>query len=94
MNTKGPGNMLKVEITSAYSAGNAFIGHRKSTAIRGELYDNGTLLASFTGSRVSGGGAWAGFKGSCSVLGRTVETLGQDIVAWLKKPSDNAHLGN
>ena len=94
LDTSGPGNVLKIEITHAISAGNAFIGHRKSTSIRGELYDNGKLLASFTGSRNSGGGAFAGFKGSCSVLGRTVKVLGEDIVIWLKHPANNAHVGD
>jgi hypothetical protein len=94
LDTGGAGNVLKIEITSAISEGNAFIGHRKSTTIRGQLYDNGNLLATFTGARISGGGAWAGFKGSCSVLGRTVEVLGKDVAAWLTQPTDNAHLGD
>jgi len=94
IDTNGPGNILKLEITHAVSSGNAFIGHRKYTAIRGELFDNGKLLASFTGARNSGGGAFAGFKGSCAVLGRTVKALGNDIATWLKQPSNNAHLGD
>lgn len=94
LDTSGPGNVLKIEITRAMSLGNAFIGHRKSTSVKGELYDNGKLLASFTGARNSGGGVFAGFKGSCSVLGRTVKVLGEDITAWLKQPSNNAHLPN
>ena len=94
LDTNGSGNNLKIEITHAISSGNAFIGHHKSTSIRGEFYDNGARLASFTGSRNSGGGAFAGFKGSCAVLGRTVKVLGEDIVNWLKQPSNNAHVGN
>jgi len=94
LDMSGPGNVLKIEITDSVSQGNAFIGHRKFTAIRGELFDNGKLLASFTGARNSGGGAFAGFKGSCAVLGRTVKALGEDIATWLKQPSNNAHLGD
>ncbi len=94
LDINGPGNVLKIEITRAISSGNAFIGHRKSTSVKGELYENGKLLASFTGARNSGGGVFAGFKGSCSVLGRTVKVLGEDITAWLKQPSNNAHLPN
>jgi hypothetical protein len=40
------------------------------------------------------GGAFAGFKGSCSVLGRTVEALGEDIGGWLAAPRDGASLGD
>ena len=94
VNKKGTGKVLIVEITSAISAGNPFIGHRKSTAIAGQLYDNGEEVSSFTGMRLSMGGFFGGFKGSCSVLGRTVKTLGQDVARWLKNPIDGAHLRN
>jgi hypothetical protein len=45
---------------------------------------------SFRGER----GAFAGFKGSCSVLGHTVKALGSDIADWLVKPSEDADLGD
>ncbi|MCK4710609.1 MAG: hypothetical protein KAU21_18490, partial [Gammaproteobacteria bacterium] len=64
------GQALVVEITQAVSSGNAFIGHRKFTSIKGSLFNNGTKQASFTAARTSGGGFFGGFKGSCSVLGR------------------------
>lgn len=88
------GKALIVNITEAVSSGNAFIGHRKFTRIKGTLYNNGKKQAGFTAARVSGGGAWAGFKGSCSVLGRTVQTLGSDVSRWLLYPVDGAHLGD
>lgn len=88
------GKVLIVEITDAISSGNAFIGHRKSTNIVGTLYNNGKSMGSFEGLRVSGGGAFGGFKGSCSVLGRTVKALGKDVANWLKNPRDNAFLGD
>ncbi len=88
------GRVLKVEISEAVSRGNAFIGHRKYTEIRGELSDNGKKIASFKGLRESMGGAFAGYKGSCSVLGRTVKALGKDIGMWLAKPEDGAELGD
>jgi len=91
---RSKGKVLLVNITQAVSAGNAFIGHRKYSSIKGSLYKNGKKLSGFTASRVSGGGAWAGFKGSCSVLGRTVKALGSDVGRWLKNPVDGAHLGD
>ena len=89
-----PGRVLVVEIRDAVSAGNAFLGHRKSTSVRGALYVDGAKAAAFRARRDSMGGAFAGFKGSCSVLGRTVEALGEDIVEWLKDPRDGAELGD
>lgn len=89
-----PGRVLVVEITDSVSRGNAFIGHHKATRVRGALYQDGVKLGSFIGERDSMGGAFAGFKGSCSVLGRTVKALGKDIAQWLAAPSEGAQLGD
>ena len=91
-NTKG--KALVITITDAVSSGNAFIGHRKFVSIKGTLYNNGKKQSGFTASRVSGGGAFGGFKGSCDVLGRTVKVLGQDVSSWLQHPVNGAHLGD
>ena len=91
---KGKGKNLVVSITEAVSSGNAFIGHRKFASIKGTLYNNGKKKGSFTATRISGGGAFGGFKGSCDVLGRTVKVLGRDVSLWLSNPVDGAHLGN
>lgn len=88
------GRALRMTITEAISRGNAFIGHRKSTTVHGTLVENGQDIASFRAKRNSGGGFGGGFKGSCSVLGRTVKTLGKDIAQWLANPEDDAWLGN
>ena len=79
------GTSIKLQITNAVSAGNAFMGHSKSVAILAELYKDGKLIDSYTASRNSGGGFAGGFKGSCSILHRCVNTLGSDVAKWLKK---------
>lgn len=84
---------LDLEIVGAVSKGNAFLGHNKSTRVKGVLYKEGNKIASFSGFRHSSGGFGAGFKGSCSVLGRTVDALGEDISVWLKKPTMNDYIG-
>ncbi len=94
VDTSESGNVLKLEITHAVSKGHPGLGHRKGTSIRGELFENGKLLASFSGARTSGGGFLGKYRSSCSVLGRTVDALGKDVVAWIKQPSDNAYLGD
>jgi hypothetical protein len=88
------GRVLQMEIVEAVSLGNAFIGHRKYTRIRGTLFEDGQRVAAFQGMRTSMGGAFAGYKGSCSVLGRTVKALGKDVAMWLKDPKDEAELGD
>lgn len=91
---KGKGQVLEMEITEAVSQGNAFLGHRKYTAIEGSLYTDGKKVSTFTAARFSGGGFFGAYKGSCSVLGRTVEALGKDVAIWLASPVDGAHLGD
>ena len=88
------GRVLMVEIVDAVSAGNAFIGHQKYSRIKGALYQDGEKVASFKGRRDSMGGAFGGYKGSCSVLGRTMKALGKDVAIWLKSPTDGAELGD
>lgn len=90
----GKGRALQLEILDAVSMGNAWMGHQKYTKVKGTLYEGGRKVAAFKARRNSMGGAFAGYKGSCSVLGRTVEALGQDIATWLKSPTDGANLGD
>lgn len=84
---------LDLKIIDAISEGNPFIGHRKTTKISGILYKNGNRIAAFKGLRNSSGGFGAGFKSSCSVLGRTVDSLGKDISIWIKQPRDGSVIG-
>lgn len=82
------GTKLKLVIRSAYSAGNAFLGHRKSVSIKAELFKDGKRVDEYVGTRDSAGGFAAGFKGSCDVLQRCVNTLGNDVSKWLSKRGD------
>lgn len=94
LDTSAEGRVLQMEIVDAVSMGNAFIGHQKYSRVRGVLFENGEQIAQFRGRRNSMGGAFAGYKGSCSVLGRTVKALGKDIAQWLVNPQDGAQLGD
>jgi hypothetical protein len=91
---KTAGRVLDLRITNAISMGNAWLGHQKATSVTGTLYENGVRIAGFKARRHSMGGAFAGYKGSCSVLGRTVQAIGEDIGGWLKSPVDGASLGD
>jgi len=94
LDTAAKGRVLHMEITEAVSMGNAFIGHQKFSSAHGVLFENGKKVAEFDARRQSMGGAFAGYKGSCSVLGRTVKAMGKDIALWLKAPEDKAMLGD
>lgn len=87
------GRVLHVEIVDAISSGNAFIGHRKLVTIRGRLFEDGKEVGDFQGRRSSMGGAFGGFKGSCTVLERCSQTLAGDVTRWLKIPVAGARIG-
>jgi hypothetical protein len=82
----GKGRLLHMEITNAVSMGNPSLGHQKQVSVKGRLFDDGIEIGSFSGMRSSMGGAFAGFKGSCSVLGRCLKALAGDITRRLKNP--------
>ncbi|MDG4811610.1 hypothetical protein P8629_01195 [Hydrogenovibrio sp. 3SP14C1] len=94
LNKDAKGYQLAAEFTQIMSAGNAFIGHRKYSQIHLTLYKDGKKLSESDLGRYSGGGMFAGFKGSCSVLRRTVEANAQDAVVWLNSPVDGAKMGD
>lgn len=88
------GRALVLEITDSVADGNAFLGHHTYTTVKGRLYQDGAEVGNFIGRRNSMGGAFGGFKGNCSVLGRTVKALGEDIAGWLAKPGKDGMLGD
>jgi hypothetical protein len=88
------GKALMMEITEVYAAGGGAWSGGKSMSIAGKLYENGKIVGDFTGRRVSGGGAFGGYKGTCSIIGRCSKALGKDVASWLANPTRNAHLGD
>lgn len=90
----GKDRVLQLEIVDSVNMGNAFMGRQTYTKIKGSLWQDGAKVASFRARRNSMGGAFAGFKGACAVLGRTVEKLGEDVGGWLKNPTNGAALGD
>lgn len=88
------GKVLELEFSQIYGPGGGAWSGAKSVTVKGTLKDNGKTIGSFIGTRVSGGGAFGAYKGTCSILGRCVKTLGDDIARWLQSPTMNARLGD
>ena len=78
------GRFLKLEITGAVSAGNAFTGRSKQVTTSAHLFQNGKEIGQTSKTRDSMGGVFGGYRGSCSILHRCTNTLGKDIAAWVK----------
>jgi len=91
---KSKGKVLVLEITGTQGAGGGAWSGKKSVQAKGELFENGKSIGNFTANRYSGGGFFAAYKGTCSIMGRCVKTMGKDIALWLQNPTKNTHLGD
>ncbi len=88
------GRVLHLEVTNVVGAGGGAWSGAKSVTARGKLTENGEVIGNFVSSRYSGGGAFGGYKGTCSILGRCIKAMGKDISRWLAHPSMDARLGD
>jgi hypothetical protein len=90
-----PGTALNIRITGAVAPKGGATTGIKSLTIKGTLWQDGKLAGTFAARRVTSGGAsLVGYKGTCSMLGRSAKRLGKDVAAWLENPSMNAKLGD
>ena len=87
------GLVLELEIADAIELGNAWTGRQKGLVIQGRLLENGKLKGNFRGRRMTSGGFFGGYKGTCSFLGRCAKTLGSDVAEWLQSPAGSSNIG-
>ena len=88
------GRVLELEITEVHAPGGGAFSGPKWMSVKGELYEKGKQIGSFRAKRYSTGGAFGGFKGTCSIIGRCTKAIGDDIAGWLGAPTQNAQLGD
>jgi hypothetical protein len=88
------GRYLHMEITEVFAPGGGAWSGPKWMTVTGTLTEDDKPVASFRAKRFSTGGAFGGFKGTCSIIGRCTKAIAGDIAAWLKSPVDGAELGD
>lgn len=88
------GRVLTMEITAVHAPGGGAFSGPKSVSISGTLTENGKKIGNFRAARYTTGGAFGGFKGTCSIVGRCAKALGKDVAGWLENPGTDSMLGD
>jgi len=88
------GRVLEMEITEVWATGGGAWSGPKWMTVMGHLYEDGKETGSFRAKRFSTGGMFAGFKGTCTIIGRCTKEIGKDISKWIEAPTANALLGD
>ena len=84
---------LDIEIVAMMGAGGGMWSGPKQMTVVGTLTEGGAVVGTFRARRTTTGGAWGGYKGTCSLLGRVGKALAKDIGDWLRAPTNDARLG-
>ncbi|MBC8068163.1 MAG: hypothetical protein IAG13_07505 [Deltaproteobacteria bacterium] len=90
----GAGKVLTMEITHVMGFGGGLYSGPKQVVVKGTLTAGGQVVGSFEAKRTTvTGGAFGGFKGTCSLLHRTAKAVAKDVSEWLPAPTMDAKLG-
>ena len=81
------GDVVKVSIVDVMGVGGGAWSGPKAISIRVDLMKGGKVLRSTHLTRTTTGGAFGGFKGTCSMLERDSSTLGKDVAKWVASDS-------
>jgi len=90
----GGGRVLELAITQVHAPGGGGFSGPKWMTVTGTLREGGRAVGSFRAKRFTTGGVFAGFKGTCAIIGRTTKVIGSDIAAWLENPGMDSKLGD
>jgi len=77
------GEVVRVSIVDVMGVGGGGWTGPKAISIRVELLKDGKLERSTHLTRTTSGGAFGGFKGTCSMLERDSSVLGKDVAKWV-----------
>lgn len=88
------GKVLTMEITHVMGFGGGLYSGPKQIVVKGTLTEGGQVKGSFEAKRTTvTGGAFGGYKGTCSLLHRTAKAVAKDVSEWLPAPTMDAKLG-
>ena len=77
---------VRVQITHVMGVGGGAWSGPKSMSIEATLVENGKAVRTTKLTRSTTGGAFGGFKGTCSLVERCAKALGKDVAQWANDP--------
>lgn len=89
----GSARVLQIEIVNVIGQGGGMYTGPKQLTVQGTLTENGQVVGTFKGRRTTTGGAFGGYKGTCSLMERNAKAVARDISEWITSPSMDALLG-
>ncbi len=92
--TSTAGEVVRVSILDVMGVGGGAWSGPKAITIRVELLKNGKVERNTRLTRTTTGGAFGGFKSTCSILERDSAVLGKDVANWVaseSSPGDDSH---
>lgn len=87
-------HVLKMTITQVHAPGGGAFSGAKWMVGDATLLKNGQRVSGAKSKRYSTGGLFAAYKGTCDIVGRCSEAIGEDFATWLTDPTDGARLGD
>ena len=79
--------VLRLQITYVLGVGGGAWTGPKAITISAELLGDDGQIRRTKINRWSVGGAFGGFRGTCSILSRCAVSIGKDLARWVKDPS-------
>jgi hypothetical protein len=79
----GGGTFVQLTVVSVDALGGGAWSGEKSMTIKADIVKGGVVAGTTLLTRGSKGGAFAGFKGTCSILERVAGALGKDVASWM-----------
>ena len=71
----GGGRVLELAVTQVHAPGGGGFSGPKWMTVTGTLRERGRVVGSFRAKRFTTGGVFAGFKGTCSIIGRCSKAI-------------------
>ncbi|MGE5491123.1 MAG: hypothetical protein ACM31P_07585 [Actinomycetota bacterium] len=79
--------VIRLQITHVLGVGGGAWTGPKAITVNAELLEDGKVVRQAKINRWSVGGVFGAFKGTCSILERSADAIGKELVRWARNPT-------